>query len=292
MTDKKLAGKVALITGGARGLGRGYALRLAGMGADVAIIDRNLRAAAVYEFEQALLTADTVMAECEALGVRAMGIEADMTDRAATEKAVADIAAAMGRIDIAIANAGGGTVVFADERDPGAGANDPGAGANDPGAGANDVVDEVTTGTPADCDQAMLTRVLDLNVNTCMYTCMAVAPYMKRQGGGKIVTVSSTAGIDAHGSYHPYGTAKAAIIHYTRALAQELGPFNINVNAIAPGIIRTGRLGDRAAMAAEVVPLGREGTIEECAGVVEFLVTDLSDYVTGRTIMIDGGLVR
>ena len=170
--------------------------------------------------------------------------------------------------------------------------NDPGAGANDPGAGANDVVDEVTTGTPADCDQAMLTRVLDLNVNTCMYTCMAVAPYMKRQGGGKIVTVSSTAGIDAHGSYHPYGTAKAAIIHYTRALAQELGPFNINVNAIAPGIIRTGRLGDRAAMAAEVVPLGREGTIEECAGVVEFLVTDLSDYVTGRTIMIDGGLVR
>ena len=306
MTDKKLAGKVALITGGARGLGRGYALRLAGMGADVAIIDRNLRAAAVYEFEQALLTADTVMAECEALGVRAMGIEADLTDRAATEKAVADIAAAMGRIDIAIANAGGGTVVFADERDPGAGANDPGAGANDPGAGANDpgagandpgagandVVDEVTTGTPADCDQAMLTRVLDLNVNTCMYTCMAVAPYMKRQGGGKIVTVSSTAGIDAHGSYHPYGTAKAAIIHYTRALAQELGPFNINVNAIAPGIIRTGRLGDRAAMAAEVVPLGREGTIEECAGVVEFLVTDLSDYVTGRTIMIDGGLVR
>ncbi len=285
MTDKKLAGKVALITGGARGLGRGYALRLAGMGADVAIIDRNLRAAAVYEFEQALLTADTVMAECEALGVRAMGIEADLTDRAATEKAVADIAAAMGRIDIAIANAGGGTVVFADERDPG-------AGANDPGAGANDVVDEVTTGTPADCDQAMLTRVLDLNVNTCMYTCMAVAPYMKRQGGGKIVTVSSTAGIDAHGSYHPYGTAKAAIIHYTRALAQELGPFNINVNAIAPGIIRTGRLGDRAAMAAEVVPLGREGTIEECAGVVEFLVTDLSDYVTGRTIMIDGGLVR
>ena len=285
MTDKKLAGKVALITGGARGLGRGYALRLAGMGADVAIIDRNLRAAAVYEFEQALLTADTVMAECEALGVRAMGIEADLTDRAATEKAVADIAAAMGRIDIAIANAGGGTVVVADERDPG-------AGANDPGAGANDVVDEVTTGTPADCDQAMLTRVLDLNVNTCMYTCMAVAPYMKRQGGGKIVTVSSTAGIDAHGSYHPYGTAKAAIIHYTRALAQELGPFNINVNAIAPGIIRTGRLGDRAAMAAEVVPLGREGTIEECAGVVEFLVTDLSDYVTGRTIMIDGGLVR
>lgn len=278
MSDKKLSGKVALITGGARGLGRGYALRLAGLGADIAIIDRNLKAAEVYEFEQALLTAETVMAECEALGVRAMGIEADLTDRATTEKAVADIAAKMGRIDIAICNAGGGTVLFADERDA--------------ATGANDVLDQVTTGTPADTDQAMLTRVMDINVNTCMYTCMAVAPVMKQQGGGKIVTVSSTAGVDARGAYHPYGTAKAAIIHYTRALAQELGPFSINVNAIAPGIIRTGRLGDRAQMAADRVPLKREGTIEECAGVVEFLVTDLSDYVTGRTIMIDGGLVR
>jgi 3-oxoacyl-[acyl-carrier protein] reductase len=278
MSEQKLAGKVALITGGARGLGRGYALRLAEMGADIAIIDRNLKAAEVYEFERSLLTDETVMAECQALGVRAMGIEVDLTDREATEKAVADIAAEMGRIDIAICNAGGGTVIFADERDA--------------APGANEVLDEVTTGTPADCSEQMLTRVMDINVNTCMYTCMAVAPYMKQQGGGKIVTVSSTAGVDARGAYHPYGTAKAAIIHYTRALAQELGPFNINVNAIAPGIIRTGRLGDRAEMAAERVPLKREGTIEECAGVVEFLVTDLSDYVTGRTIMIDGGLVR
>ena len=124
-----------------------------------------------------------------------------------------------------------------------------------------------------------------------MYTCMAVAPHMKRQGAGKIITVSSTAGFDARGAYHPYGTAKAAIIHYTRALAQELGPFNINVNGIAPGIIRTGRLGDRSHMA-EAIALRREGTIEDCAKVVEFLATDLSDYVTGRTIMIDGGYLR
>jgi 3-oxoacyl-[acyl-carrier protein] reductase len=114
---------------------------------------------------------------------------------------------------------------------------------------------------------------------------------MKRQGGGKIITVSSTAGVDAKGAYFPYGTAKAAIIHYTRALAQELGPFGINVNAIAPGIIRTGRLGDRSHMA-EQIPLRREGTADDCAGVVEFLSTDLSDYVTGRTIVIDGGWVR
>ena len=277
MSERKLQGKVALVTGGARGLGRGYALRLAALGADIAIIDRNLKAADVYEFEKALLTADSVVAECEALGVKAIDLEADLTDREETEAAIGEIADNMGRIDIAVCNAGGGTVVFADERDS--------------ASGANDTQDVVTTGLPSDTPEEMLTRVLDINVKTCMYTCMAVAPYMKKQGGGKIVTVSSTAGVDARGGYHPYGTSKAAIIHYTRALAQELGPFNINVNSIAPGIIRTGRLGDRSERAKEI-PLRREGTIEDCAKVVEFLATDLSDYVTGRTIIIDGGYLR
>jgi 3-oxoacyl-[acyl-carrier protein] reductase len=280
MSDKKLAGQVAVITGGARGLGRGYALRLAGLGADIAIIDRNLKAAEVYEFEKDLMTAADVMEECRALGVRAMGIEADLADRAVTEKAVADIFQEMGRIDIAVCNAGGGTVTFADERESlGSEAGEPGE------AGTGDIS---TTGTPAACDQDMLLRVMDCNLMSCMYTCMAVAPYMKNQKSGKIVTVSSTAGIDASAWYHPYGTAKAAIVHYTRSLAQELGPYNINVNSIAPGIIRTGRLGDRSA-AFKQIALRREGTIEDCAKVVEFLVTDLSDYVTGKTITIDGG---
>jgi 3-oxoacyl-[acyl-carrier protein] reductase len=280
MSEPKLKGKVAVVTGGARGLGRGYALRLAKLGADVAIIDRNLRGADVYEFERSLLTADSVMAECEALGVRAMGLEADLTNRAAAEQAINDIVAKMGRLDIVVANAGGGTVLFADERSGG------------DGGGSNQVLDQVTTGTPSDTPEEMLTRVMDINVKTCMYTCMAATPHLKAAGGGRIVTVSSTAGVDARGAYHPYGTAKAAIIHYTRALAQELGPFNINVNAIAPGIIRTGRLGDRAATAEERVPLRREGTIDDCAGVVEFLTTDLSAYVTGRVILIDGGMIH
>ncbi len=273
----KLSGKTALITGGARGLGRAYALRLAALGADIAIIDRNLKGADVYEFEKAALTAETVMAECEALGVRAIGLEADLTDRDANTRMADEVASQLGRIDIAICNAGGGTVTFADERTTPPGANDPG--------------DVVTTGTPSNCSEDMLHRVLDINILTCIYTCMAVTPHMKRQGGGKIITVSSTAGVDAKGAYFPYGTAKAAIIHYTRALAQELGPFGINVNAIAPGIIRTGRLGDRSHMA-DQIPLRREGTADDCAGVVEFLATDLSDYVTGRTILIDGGWVR
>ena len=277
MSEEKLKGKVAVVTGGARGLGRGYALHLAGLGADIAIIDRNLKAAEVYEFEKALLTADNVMSECERLGVRAMGLEADLTDRRTTDAAIKEIAGQLGRIDIAVCNAGGGTVVFADEREA--------------PMGSNDTQDLVTTGLPSDTSDEMLWRVMDINVKTCMNSCMAVTPYMKKQGGGKIITVSSTAGVDAHGGYHPYGTSKAAIIHYTRALAQELGPFNINVNSIAPGIIRTGRLGDRSERAREI-PLRREGTIEDCAKVVEFLATDLSDYVTGRTIIIDGGYLR
>ena len=280
MVEKKLAGKVALITGGARGLGRGYALRLAGLGAAIAIIDRNLKGYEVYDFEKKQMTAPTVMDECEALGVRAMGLEVDLTDRAVTEKAVAEVVKKMGRIDITICNVGGGTVKFADELKPG----ETGPGRK----GEAETGDIVTTGTPSDCPQEALTRVLDINLMTCMYTCMAVAPYMKKQKSGKIVTVASVGGLVAMGGYHPYGTAKAAIIHYTRALAQELGPYNINVNCIAPGIIRTGRLGDRSDMA-DRIALRREGTIEDCAKVVEFLVTDLSDYVTGKTITIDGG---
>ena len=274
MNDKKLAGKVALITGGARGLGRGYALRLAGLGADIAIVDRNLRAADVYEFEKRQMTAPSVVDECRALGVRSSGFEFDLTDRGDTDKAIGQVVDTFGRVDVVVCNAGGGTVLFADELEPRRGES-----------GTRDVV---TTGTPSDCEQDSLVRVIDINLMTCMYTCMAVAPYLKRQRSGKIVTVSSTAGVAAAGRYHPYGVAKAAIIHYTRALAQELGPYNINVNCIAPGIIRTGRLGDRSHLA-EQIPLRREGTIDDCAKVVEFLVTDLSDYVTGKTITIDGG---
>ena len=272
MGDKKLEGKVTVITGGARGLGRGYALRLAGLGADIAILDRNMKSAEVYEYEKQQMKADTVMDECEALGVRSMGIEVDLTDREATEKSMAEIVKQMGRIDILICNAGGGTVTFADER-----------GKDEAESG-----DINTTGTPADCPQETLTRVLDINLMTCMYACMAAAPYMKEQKSGKIVTASSVAGLMAGPGYHPYGIAKAAIIHYTRSLAQELGPHNINVNCIAPGIIRTGRLGDRSHLS-KYIALRREGTIEDCAKVVEFLVTDLSDYVTGKTITIDGG---
>jgi 3-oxoacyl-[acyl-carrier protein] reductase len=269
LDEKTLAGKVALVTGGARGLGRGYALRLARLGADIAVLDRNLTGFEVYDFERQQMTAPTSMEECEQLGVRAVGLTVDLADREATKQAVDQVVQELGRLDIVVCNAGGGIVRFADELTPGA-------------------TDVNTAGTPSDCPQDMLMRVLNNNLMSCIYTCMAAAPYMKKQRRGKIVTVASTGGLVARGSYFPYGVAKAAIIYYTRSLAQELGPYNINVNCIAPGIIRTGRLGDRSALA-DRIPLRREGTSDDCARVVEFLVTDLSDYMTGKTLTVDGG---
>jgi 3-oxoacyl-[acyl-carrier protein] reductase len=269
LVEKKLAGKVALITGGARGIGKGYALRLAKLGADIAVIDRNLESFRVYEFERKQMTASTVMDECKTLGVNSMGLELDLTDRKATRNAVDQIVSKMGKLDIVICNAGGGTTKFADEV----------------GVGAKDLV---TTATPSNCPQDTLMRVLNNNLMTCIYTCMAVAPYMKKQKSGKIVTVASSAGLIASGRYFPYGMAKAAIIYYTRTLAKDLGSYNINVNCIAPAIIRTGRLGDRSHLA-DRIPLRREGTIDDCANVIEFLVTDLSDYETGKTITVGGG---
>jgi 3-oxoacyl-[acyl-carrier protein] reductase len=271
MSEKVLTGKVAVITGAARGLGRGYALRLAELGANVAIIDRNLHAADVYEFEKNSMTAATVVDECKLLGVKSMGVEIDLTDRPAVERAFSEIAVTLGSIDIVVCNAGGGIAIFNDE---------PGS------KGAGDIN---TSSTASDCPQEVLLRILDINLMTCMYSCMAAAPYMKDNKSGKIVTVSSVGGLITNGgNYHPYCTAKAAIIHYTSSLAQELGPYNINVNCIAPGVIRTGRLGDRIDEIKDI-PLGRSGTIEDCTNLVEFLVTEKSSYITGKTITIDGG---
>ena len=128
----------------------------------------------------------------------------------------------------------------------------------------------------------------------------AVAPIMKAQGSGKIITVASYAALVAAqgGGYAHYGTAKAAIAHYTRYLAQELGRYGINANCIAPGTIATARIiklvgnSEASNQQLDEIALRRFGTPEDCAKVIEFLATDLSDYVTGTMIPIDGGWNR
>jgi 3-oxoacyl-[acyl-carrier protein] reductase len=267
----KLDGKVAIVTGAARGLGRAYAKRLAGLGAKVAVTDINLRSYEEFETEARDMTGDSTVAEIAAMGGAAIGIEVDVTDHEAVSAMVARVVQEWSRVDVLVANAGGGR------------------------------------GRPMDTkasilDPALLQLVTAMNLFGTVYAVNAVAPAMKEQRSGKIITVASIAGTAASrdGGYAHYGAAKAAIAHYTRYLAQDLGPFGITANCIAPGVIATGRImasviagsiqsnQDRS----ELVALRRLGTVEDCAKVVEFLATDLSDYVTGAVIPVDGGLVR
>lgn len=267
----RLDGKVALVTGAARGLGRAYSKRLAELGAKVAVADLNLRAYEEFEAEARDMTAETTIAEIEATGGTALGIKVDVTDYEAVNAMVAQVVQEWGRIDVLVANAGGGR------------------------------------GRPVDTkasilDPALLQLVTAMNLFGTVYTVNAVAPTMKEQWSGKIITVSSIAGTapSRDGGYAHYGAAEAAIAHYTRYLAQDLGPFGITANCIAPGVIATGRImatvipgsiqgnQDRS----DLVALRRLGTVEDCARVIEFLATDLSDYVTGTVIPVDGGLVR
>ena len=267
----KLDGKVAIVTGAAHGLGRAYARRLAGLGAKVAVTDLNLKSFEEFEAEAQSMTGENTVAEIKAGGGEAIGIEVDVCDEKAVGAMVQRVFAEWGRVDVLVANAGGGR------------------------------------GRPVDTkastlDPALLSLVTSMNLFGTVYCCNAVAPIMKQQRAGKIVTVSSVAGLSpsSDGGYAHYGAAKAAIAHYTKYLAQDLGPYGITANCIAPGTITTARImatvipgsananRDRT----EQVALRRLGTVEDCAKVVEFLVTDLSDYVTGTIIPIDGGLLR
>ncbi|MCC7363658.1 MAG: SDR family oxidoreductase [Dehalococcoidia bacterium] len=266
--DQPLEGKNALVTGAGRGLGRAYALHLAKLGADVAVLDVNLQSFDEFDAEKALMTADSTMDEVRAIGRRSIGVAADVGDRAALEAAINEVLGQWGRLDIVVCNAGGGLGAPADTK-------------------------------ASQTDPELFDAVLKRNLYGTVNTCSLVAPGMKAQGSGKIITVSSQAGRRAStdGGYAHYGTAKAGIIMYTRYLAQELGPFGINVNCIAPGFIGTGRLNvmfERAGSdrIASQVALRRIGTPEDCARVVGFLAGPDSNYVTGALIPIDGGTMN
>jgi 3-oxoacyl-[acyl-carrier protein] reductase len=260
----KLAGKVALVTGAGRGLGRAYALHLARLGADVVVNDINLNSSQEYDEK---LEAESVMGEIEALGRRSLGVQADVTDKDAVDAMFEEALGAFGRLDILVNNAGG---------------NLRAEGADDSASGA---------------PPERLQYIMEINLTSAILCCQAASRPMKEQGAGKIVNIASQAGLwsGRNGGAMPYKVAKAGVAHYTRILAAELGPYNINVNCIAPGFIassRTVRFWDKAGTELTgQIALRRVGRPEEAARVIEFLTTDLSDYVTGQCIPVCGGYV-
>ena len=253
---KKLTDKVALVTGAGRGLGRSYALRLAQLGADVVINDVDLASAKQYDEK---LNADTVVDEIRNLGCRSLGIEADVSQKAAAAEVVNRIISEWGHLDILVNNAGGGL------RPP---------------------------GEPS--EEEYFRFIMEINLMSAVHCCLAAKEPMQHQRSGKIINISSLAGLRGTEGGPPYSIAKAGVAHYTKVLAKELGPYGVNVNCIAPGYILSSRkvaegmgAGEDAA---DHIPLGRFGKPEDCAKVVEFLATDLSDYVTGQCISVCGGV--
>lgn len=254
----KLLGKVALVTGASQGIGRAIALALAGEGADIVVNGRN-----------EVLIAETVGA-IHQLGRRAIGARADISDAGQVAAMAEQALAAFGRIDILVNNAGGTQGVA-------------------PAAH----IDELTE---ADWD-----RVMDLNLKAPFLCCRALVGYMRAQKRGRIINISSTAGRSntrmVVGTL-PYVAAKAGLLGFTRQLAKELAPYNITVNAVAPGAIagtaqgeRTWRQRSEEAQRASLasIPLGRRGAPEEVAGAVVFLASDDASYITGATIDVNGG---
>ncbi len=145
-------------------------------------------------------------------------------------------------------------------------------------------------------DESQIDKILDTNLKGYFRTCKAVVPRMQAQGGGKIVNLASVAGLHPAPGMGVYGISKAAVIMLTQQLAMELGPFNIQVNAIAPGIIKTrfSQVLWQTPQIAEPVlqrmPLGHFGEPEDVAGLALFLSSVASDYVTGTVFVVDGGL--
>lgn len=246
-----LAGRVAIVTGGGTGIGRAIVLLLARRGADIAVAGR----------KRAPL--DAVVTEVEALGRRALAVEADVCDPGAVQALVEAVAQTFGRIDMLVNNAGGahGHVGI------------------------------------ARMDPAKWDRDVALNLNAAMYASQAAFPHLRRTRGC-IVNVSSVAGMHGTQGVAAYSAAKAGVQMFTRVAAAEWGPAGVRVNAVAPGMTATEKAragwekaGFDADGAAQVFPLRRYGLPEDVAQLVGFLVSDAAGYITGEAIAVAGGPV-
>src|SRR5260221_7387740 len=208
MTDgKPLAGKVALVTGGGRGLGRAFAETLAGLGCPIGL--HGLREHGPAEFGEGTTLSDTARQIGERCGVEAMPVLGDLTRMADVERVVATVEARLGPVDILLHNAGGDIAAAGGKPDP------------------NDA---------ATIKEADIRAVLERNLLSTIFVCQRVAASMMTRRSGRIVTLSSVAAFKGRRDGAIYATSKAGVVHYTRCLADQLRPFNVTVNSIARGI--------------------------------------------------------
>jgi NAD(P)-dependent dehydrogenase (short-subunit alcohol dehydrogenase family) len=244
-----LSGKAAIVTGGGRGLGRTMALALADVGANVVISDIIIN------------QAEYVAKEIIKKNIRSLAIKVDVTKPKEVQRMVSQVMKHFRRIDILVNN-----------------------------AGINIIAPAESFGLK-DWD-----KVLSINLKGVFLCAQAVGKVMIKQRKGKIINIASIAGMV--GTPHhavAYNSSKAGVINLTRALAIEWGKYNINVNAIAPGIIETDltrkRLENKKYYKywTDRTPLGRIGKPEDLIGALIYLSSETSDWLTGHTIVVDGG---
>ncbi|MFO7674737.1 MAG: glucose 1-dehydrogenase [bacterium] len=251
MVGIDLSGRVALVTGAGRGLGRAAAQALARAGCDV-----------IVGYRQDSAAAGEVVYACREFGRRAFAVRADVAVAAEVDELFAEAGRRLGGLDVLVANAG----IWR-------------------GAGI------------AEMSEAELAETLDTNVRGVFRCCRAAVPMMRARGGGRIILVSSTAGQRGEARHSHYAASKGAVQSLAKSLAPELAGDGILVNCIAPGWFDTdmtrATLADPAAggRVRAAIPLGRAGRPEEFAGAVLFLASDLSSFVTGEILNVNGGAV-
>jgi 3-oxoacyl-[acyl-carrier protein] reductase len=266
----KLAGRVAVVTGGASGIGRAIARRFAAEGARVAVADLNADGAAA------------VAAEIAASDGTALGVRTDVAASAQVDALFARVVDAWGTVDVLVNNAGIGALSAPLQ------AHLQDAFGQILGGGRRSL------GVVARMSDEEWRRMLEVHLFGTFYCTRAALRLMEASGGGAIVNVASVAGLAGIPGLAHYGAAKAGIIGFTKSVAQEAGGGNIRVNAIAPGWIDTPMTADTPPMVRQMTtmrtPLGRAGQPEEVAAVALFLASDDASFVTGQVVSPNGGL--